>query len=152
MTIYCFNFCVPLLLLYFIFSYHAHRHLNDNFCWELILVIISWTKTNKCIFCVVRLCETQCLYHVIFLKIYIKPTHAVSFPLPQFFFFISKLQPCSLVSVCDRITTVNMYITISYHVIRPAPHVHGVFVFLKLTPRCHCAGFTCTLLLKKGTS
>lgn len=41
-----------------------------TFVEELFLVIMDWMdKTNDCVCCVVSLCETQCLYHVIFRKI-----------------------------------------------------------------------------------
>lgn len=107
--------------------------MNDNICEELFLVImIRWTKQNNCVCCVVSLCETQCLYHVIFRNIFIEPIRAFNV---QSFYFQSVplyfLAAVMLAHFCsDRSSAVNMYIIISY-VSSDPHHMSTVFLFFK---------------------
>jgi len=71
-----------------------------TFVKELFLVImIRWTKRkNNGVRRVVRLCETQCLYHVIFRKnIFIEPIHAF---IVKFLFPVSPVVLLAAVTLC----------------------------------------------------
>lgn len=97
------------------------------------MILQKWTKETNDIFCVVNLCETQCLYHVISLimKCFIEPIHAFnvffSFSVSPVIFLTADM----LAHFCsDRSSAVNMYIIISY-VSSDLHHMFMVSLFFK---------------------
>lgn len=88
-------------------------------------------KRNNSVCRVVDLCETQCLYHVIFQKCLLNQSMLL---LLSFYFSVSPiifLASVMLAHFCsDRLFAVNMYIIISY-VSSDLHHMSMVFLFFK---------------------
>lgn len=86
---------------------------------------------NSYVSCVVSLCETQCLYQVIFRNIFIEPIHAFNV---KFLLSVSPVVFLAAVTLAhfssDRSSAVNMYIIISY-VSSNLHHMSMVFLFYK---------------------
>lgn len=120
------------LLIYFIcfVSENVQEQLRDNICQELILWL-WFDGQNSCVSCVVSLCETQCLYQVIFRNIFIEPIHAF---IVKFLLSVSPVVFLAAVTLAhfssDRSSAVNMYIIISY-VSSNLHHMSMVFLFFK---------------------
>lgn len=96
------------------------------------MIYDSMDKTNNCVFCVVDLCETQCLLSCLSFKISLL-NQSLLFNV-SFYLSVSPvvfLAAVMLAHFCsDRSSAVNMYIIISY-VSSDLHHMSMVFLFFK---------------------